>query len=116
MFCSIFCSNCAPKRFSSAIVSTRKPRLLTSANSAATKNALAASRKSASSRLVIVAVIVVCAARPSCLRQFLREEVAHLRGIDIRRDERVADAAHQNEGQLAALHLLVLRDQLHQGV
>ena len=38
---------------------TRKPRLLTSANSAATKNALAASRNTASSRLMMVEVIVV---------------------------------------------------------
>src|ERR1041384_8047390 len=116
MFCSIFCTSGAPKRFSSAIVSTRKPRLLTSANSAATKNALAARRKSASSRLMIVAVIVVCTARRSCLRQLLREEFAHLRGIDVWRDERVADTAHQDEGELAALYFLVLRDQVHQEI
>ena len=117
MLRSIFCTSCAPKRFSSAIALMRKPRLFTSANSAATKNALAASRKSASSRLMIVAVIVAYARRRAAhAGQFLREEVAHLRGIDIGRDERLPDAAHQDEGQLAAPHLLVLRDQLHQGV
>src|SRR5215207_3527168 len=107
MLPSIFCKSRAPKRFSSAMLLTRKPRLFTSANSAATKKALAASRNTASSRLMMVEVIG-CDASSS--GEFPREEGANLRGIDIGRDECAADAAHQDEGELAALHLLVLRD------
>ena len=36
--------------------------------------------------------------------------------LDVVLDEGLADAAHQNEGELAALHFLVLRDQVHQRV
>jgi hypothetical protein len=54
--------------------------------------------------------------RPQLIWIALLQESAHLRGIDIARDERLTDAAHQNEGELAALHLLVLSDQVHQRV
>ncbi|MBW8854935.1 MAG: hypothetical protein JF604_11570, partial [Bradyrhizobium sp.] len=39
-----------------------------------------------------------------------------MRGIDVVRDEGFSDAAGQYEGELAALHLLVLRNQVHQAV
>ena len=48
--------------------------------------------------------------------KLLGEERAHLGGIDVACDKGLADAAHQDEGELAALDLLVLRDQVHQAV
>src|SRR6185312_4378227 len=52
----------------------------------------------------------------SFLRDFFGEEGAHVGRIDIGFDEGLADAAHQNEGELPAFDLLVLRDQFHQPV
>ena len=48
------------------------------------------------------------------IRVLIRQKGAHVGGIDVVFDERLADAAHQNEGELAALHFLVLGDQIHQ--
>src|SRR3569833_272325 len=44
------------------------------------------------------------------------QKCAHFGGVDLVFDEGVADAAHENEGQRAALHLLVLCDEIHQGI
>ena len=92
----------------------RKPRLFTSANSAATKKALAASRNSASSRLRMVAVIG--RGRRLMPDSFSARKARTSRRSTSRRDEGLADAAHQDEGELAALDLLVLRDQVHQRI
>ena len=51
----------------------------------------------------------------SC-RRVSRPGSAHLGGIDVVATKACADAARQDEGQLAALHLLVLGDQVHQVV
>src|SRR6185503_20647101 len=48
--------------------------------------------------------------------QLLLDEVANLRGFDIARDKGLADTAHKDEGELAALHLLVLGHEIHQRV
>jgi len=45
-----------------------------------------------------------------------RQKVPHIGGLDIGGDKAFADAAGQNEGQLAALDLLVLPDQRHQHI
>src|SRR4029077_13659801 len=47
---------------------------------------------------------------------FFSEKGAHLRGIDITFHKSLADAAHQDEGELAARHLLVLGNECHQPV
>src|SRR3569832_2783023 len=44
------------------------------------------------------------------------QKCAHLGGIDVVFDKSAADAAHKNEGERAALHFLVLRDQIHQDI
>src|SRR5665811_616228 len=48
--------------------------------------------------------------------KFVGEEGAHLGRTDVILDEGRSDAAHQDKGELAALHFLVLRDQVHQRV
>src|SRR5450756_1462097 len=48
--------------------------------------------------------------------KFIGEEGAHLVRTDVILDEGRSDAAHQDKGELAALHFLVLRDQVHQRV
>src|SRR4029079_5366347 len=45
-----------------------------------------------------------------------REECTHVLGIDVGRNEGPADTAGEDERELAALDLLVLRDQVHQRV
>jgi hypothetical protein len=49
-------------------------------------------------------------------REVLGKEGAHGGGIDVLRDEALADAAGEDEGELAARHLLVLADGGHQAV
>src|SRR3954470_17856374 len=51
--------------------------------------------------------------RPS-VPEFLGQEGAHSVGLDAGRDEAPADAARQDEGERAGLHLLVLRHGLNQ--
>src|SRR4029079_5688863 len=107
----------AAKRFCSAIALMRKPLLLTSANSAATKNALAASRDTASSRLTIVSLITfIVAAHSSSGRKLFGDESGQLVGHKIAGDGGLADAAHQNERELTARDLLILRYQIHHRV
>src|SRR5215218_8212029 len=48
--------------------------------------------------------------------EFLAQEFAYFRRIDIRRHEGVADAMHQDESELTAFHLFVLCDQRHEAV
>src|SRR6185295_9870687 len=45
--------------------------------------------------------------------ELLGEEGANLGGFDIARHEGLADTAHQDEGELTALDLLVLRNEIH---
>src|SRR5580765_6794899 len=106
------CSRRAPNRFCSAMALTRNPRLFTSANSAATKNALAASRRTASSRLTETEFMFAsrqprsCAAIPPqysqttqpSFRQLPFKEGTHQRGLDIVCDHRAADGFQQDEG------------------
>ena len=47
------------------------------------------------------------------LRKSVGQKGAHLGRADVVFDEGGADAAHQNEGELAAFHFLVLRNQIH---
>ena len=54
--------------------------------------------------------------RDHYLGELVGKEGAHLGRADVVFDEGLADAAHQDEGELAALHFLVLRDQIHQCV
>jgi hypothetical protein len=47
---------------------------------------------------------------PRSFRQLLFEESAHFDGTDVAFDEGLPDRAREDEGQLAALDLLVLRE------
>src|SRR5262245_31536830 len=58
--------------------------------------------------MMMSAVVIVC--------ELCAQKCAHVLGIDVRRDERAADAARKNEGELAALDLLVLGDEVHQRI
>src|SRR5262249_59333340 len=54
--------------------------------------------------------------RQSSLGELLDQKGTHLGGIDVGRDEAGADPARQDEGEPAALDLLVLSDEFHQAV
>src|SRR4051794_16191970 len=51
--------------------------------------------------------------RASSRGKLLSEEFANLGGLDVAGDESFADAPHQDEGEPAALHFLVLRNEVH---
>src|SRR5689334_17695499 len=67
-------------------------------------------RQSTTTRTAIQGSTLTSAPPPcmSGLRQLRGEEVPHRTGIDAARDEAFADAARQDEGESAALDLLVL--------
>src|SRR5438552_2343338 len=48
--------------------------------------------------------------------QLPRQKISHRRGLHVRRDCGAADRLQQDEGELAAPDLLVLRHQRHQGI
>src|SRR6185295_2425773 len=52
----------------------------------------------------------------SCFSKFFGEKGPNLGGIDFVFDKRVADPAHQYEGERSAFYFLVLADQIHQDV